>query len=110
MHILLSNLLKKRGIPNTDALSKEEKEWFEEKEKILALSDEVTVKDFIKFCQSQLNIIEDQWKNLDNSTQKNERLIILHTVYSTILKATTASRVERELLEDHLTQLLHHAS
>ena len=106
MHLLLSKLLQKRGIENVDDLSKEETDWFKEKERILSLPDEVTVGDFKKFCQSQLSSIEEQWKNLDNSPTKNERLIILHTVYSTILKVTTASKTERELLEDHLTQLI----
>ena len=106
MHSLLSKLLLKRGIENVENLSKEEKNWFDEKQRILSQPDEISVEDFKKFCRSQLNIIEEQWKNLDNSAVKNERLVILHTIYSTILKVAEASRVERELLEDHLTQLI----
>ena len=106
MHALLSKLLNKRGIENVEALSKEEKEWFDEKQRILSQPDEITVEDFKRFCRSQLDLIEVQFKNLDNSSQKNEWLIILHTVYSSILKVATASKTERELLEDHLTQLL----
>ena len=107
MHSLLSKLLTKRGIENVEDLSKEEKSWFDEKQRILSQPDEISVDDFKKFCRSQLNIIEEQWRNLDNAAIKNERLVILHTVYSTILKVAEASKIERELLEDHLTQLLH---
>ena len=106
MHLLLSKLLRKRGIESTDNLSKEEKEWFDEKERILSQHDEITVEDFKRFCVGQINLIEEQWKNLDNTTAKNERLITLHTVYNSVLKAIGASKVERELLEDHLNQLL----
>jgi hypothetical protein len=107
MHSLLSKLLTKRGIENIEELDKDEKEWFDQKQRILSQPDEISVEDFKKFCQTQIGIIEDQWKNLDNATLKNERLIILHTVYSTILKVANGSKQERELLEDHLTQLLH---
>ena len=106
MHSLLSKLLTKRGIENEEDLSKEEQDWFKEKERILSLNDEITIEDFKKFCLAQKNIIEDQWNNLDNTTTKNERLIIAHTVYSRILKAVDASKVEREMLEDYLTQLI----
>ena len=108
MHLLLSNLLKKRGI-KVEELSKEEKDWFKEKERILGLPDEVTTKDFEKFCQSQIGVIEDQWKNLDNLSVKNERLIIIHTVYKTILKALTGSKTERQMLEDYLEDLIKNA-
>ena len=106
MHSLLSKLLIKRGIENEKDLSKEEKEWFSEKERILSLKDEVSSEDIKKFCETQVKVIEDQWKNLDNTVTKNERLILVHTVYSTLLKAISASKVERELLEDYLTQLI----
>ena len=106
MHSLLSKLLIKRGIENEKDLSKEEKEWFSEKERILSLKDEVSSEDIKKFCQTQIGIIEDQWKNLDNTTLKNERLIMIHTIYSTLIKAINASKVEREILEDYLTQLI----
>ena len=105
MHILLSKLLQKRGIEKDD-LSTEEKEWFDEKQRILSQPDEISVEDFKKFCQTQIGVIEDQWRNLDNAALKNERLVIFHTVYSTILKVANGSKQERELLEDHLTQLL----
>ena len=105
MHLLLSKLLEKRGIVRED-LSKEEQDWFKEKERILSLNDEITIEDLKKFCQSQKNRIEDQWKNLDNSAIKNERLILVHGVYSTIITALGASKTEREVLEDYLQQLI----
>ena len=106
MHLLLSKLLQKRGIKDIEELSKEEKEWFDVKERILSQPDEITIKDFEKFCKLQLSAVEEQWKNLDNSSQKNERLILLHNVYSSIIKAITASKLERGILEDYLEQLL----
>lgn len=106
MHLLLSKLLQKRNVTVED-LTKEEKEWFDEKQRILSQPDVITLEDFKKFAQGQLDLIETQWRNLDNMALKNERLVILHMVYSTILKVATASRIEREILEDHLTQLLH---
>ena len=106
MHILLSKLLKKRGIENIEDLSQEEVEWFKEKEGIMGLGDEITLKDFDRFCRNQISLVEDQWKNLDNLPRKNERLILLHNVYSAILKTITGSKLERELLEDYLQQLL----
>ena len=107
MHILLSKLLARRGIKDIEELDKDEKAWFDDKQRILGQPDEITIEDFKKFCKTQIGVIEDQWKNLDNSSQKNERLITLHTVYSSILKVATANKMERELLEDHLNQLLH---
>ena len=106
MHFLLARLLKKKGIEDVEELSIDDKQWFEEKQRILSRVDEFTVDSLKKFCRIQLNIIEEQWKNLDNAAIKNERLIMLHTVYSTILKVADASKVERELLEEHLQQLL----
>ena len=106
MHILLSRLLEKRKIKNIEELSTEERTWIEEKQRILSQPDEITLESFSTFCQSQIDSIASQWKNLDNSTQKNERLITLYTVYSTLLKVVTSNKQERELLEDHLQQLL----
>ena len=106
MHSLLSKLLQKRGIENIEDLSKEEKTWFDEKQRVLSQNDEISLEDFRKFCQTQIDLIEGQWKNLDNSKEKNERLIGLFTVYSTLKKIIAAPKGERELLEDYLTQLL----
>lgn len=107
MHILLSKLLHKRGIENIKDLSPEEKDWFDQKQSILSQPEEVKIEDFKKFCESQIGLIEEQWKNLDNSTQKNERLIILHSVYSTIIKAIISPKAERQALEEYLQKLLY---
>ena len=109
MHSLLSKLLLKRGISNVKDLDKDERAWFDERERILSASDDVTIEDLKKFCQTQISSIEESWKNLENTTAKNERLVILHVAYSAILKALSAPKVERELLEDHLNQLIAHA-
>src|SRR3990167_121961 len=105
MHALLSKLLKKRGIATKAELSIEEKENFDRWEKILS-GGEITIEKLSMFCKAQVALIETQWKDLSNSAEKNQRLIIMHTVYTTILRAMTAPEVERASLEDYLTNLL----
>src|SRR3990167_8851749 len=104
MNYLLSKLIKKRGI-NKEGLSKEEKVDFDRWEKILS-EGEVSVEKIAEFCKAQIGLIEIQWKDLNNLNQKNERLIVAHTIYSTILKALTAPEVERANLEEYLTKLI----
>lgn len=105
MYHLLEKLLKKRGIKTLTELSEEESEDFDRWNKVLS-EGEITVEKIIEFCKNQVNLIENQWKNMDNSQAKNERLILLHTVYKTILEAITAPKVEKERLESYLQQLL----
>ena len=105
MHHLLSKLLKKRGIEKVTDLSQSEAEDFDRWNKVLS-EGEVTVKKIEDFCRNQISFIETQWKNLDNSTQKNERLIALHTVYSSILSAIQAPLDSREKIERFLKELL----
>ena len=105
MHLLLTKLLTKRGIKDKENLSTEEKKDFERWEKILS-GGEVTVEKISRFCEAQIQAIETQWKNLDNDTKKNERLTMLHVVYSTIKKAINAPQVERVTFEEYLNQLI----
>ena len=105
MHILLEKLLLKRGIKDKDELSKEERGWFDSREKILS-GGEMTLEKVTKFCEVQLSKIEAQWKNLDNPPLHNERLIIAHNVYSTLVKVINAPDPERSSLEEYLTTLI----
>lgn len=104
MHALLSNLLSKRNITKDD-LSKEESQDFARWEGILS-GGEVTLEKIQLFSQGQIGAIEANWKNLDNTVQKNERLIVMHSVYKAILGAMTSSEVERASLEKYLTNLI----
>jgi len=105
MHNLLTKLLQKRRIKDITELSKEEKADVDKWQKILS-EEEITVDKIVAFCKAQIKIIETNWKNLDNQSTKNERLIVLHTVYSTLIEVIGAPKIERETLEKYLNDLL----
>ncbi len=104
MNHKLQKLLDKRGVEITE-LSSQEKEQFDRWHKVLS-EGEISVDKIKQFCDIQIKSIQEQWKNLDNDSKKNERLILLHTVYSTLLNLINAPQVEREALELYLNQLL----
>ena len=103
MNNLLSRLLTKRKITKEE-LSEEEKKDFERWENIL--SGEISVEKISEFCKAQKDIIENQWKDFGNEPMKNERLIIAHTIYSTIIKTINSPEVERKSLENYLNELI----
>lgn len=105
MHILLEKLLRKQKIESLSELRPEEQEVYDNWERILS-QGEVTVDKIAAFCQSQIGIIETKWNDLDNTNSKNDRLILLHTVYRAILNMIKAPVAERENLEKYLNQLL----
>ena len=104
MHILLSKLLDKRKIKHEEP-SPEEKSDFDRWEKILS-SGEITVKKIEESCRNQLVSIDAQMRSVDNSTQKNERLICLHSVYSAIIGLLSGPEAEKQALERYLSDLL----
>ena len=104
MHPLLVKLLNKRKVKKEE-LSPDELADFGRWEKILE-GGEVTIEKVGEFCKAQISAVEAQWKDLDNDPKKNERLIIAHTIYSTILKALTAPEAERSALESYLNKLI----
>lgn len=102
---LLSRILEKRGIKSADELSSDEKADFQRWKGILS-GGEVTLDKVVEFCTAQKSLIETQWENKDNSKEKNERLIIAHTIYSKICKVITSPQAEKEALERYLESLL----
>lgn len=104
MHTLLQQLLQKRNV-NPKEMSPEEKQTFDVWESKLQ-GESMSLDKLQDFCRAQIGAIESQWENMDNSEKKNERLIILHTVYHKILKAITADERERVELEKYLTELI----
>ena len=104
MHTLLEKLLGKRNIKQEE-LSNEEKPIFDKWNKVLS-NEQITVSKIKEFCQTQKDLIESQWSNLDNSSQKNDRLVLMHTIYSKLARATEADKTERESLERYLNQLI----
>ena len=105
MHGLLSKLLQKRGIDNINDLDKEEKQTWNEWEKILS-KEELSIEDIKQFCNSQLGVIKGKWSNLDTDTDKKKDLIPYFVVYSTLLQAIDSPRSVRESLEKQLNQLI----
>ena len=104
MHNLLSKYFEKKKIDVVN-LTTEEKETFDSWESILAPGD-LTVEKIAEFCGQQEKLIKAQLKNLDNSTEKNERLILLMTVWSAVQDLINAPDRERESMELFLQQLI----
>jgi len=102
---LLSRLLEKRGIKDRSELAGEEREQFNRWQGILSGGD-ITVDKIKEFCETQKSIIDTQFENKDNSVQKNERLIVAHTIYSKLIRLITAPQSEKEALEKYLEALL----
>lgn len=106
MHRLLEKLLLKRGIKEIKDLD------IETGEKVLyeRLNQDLSKKidlDYIKgFCEKNLKNVQGQMRSLDNSNQKNERLILLQNVYSAILEVINSSPVERINAEKEIEDLL----
>lgn len=105
MHGLIEKLLNKRGIKHPDQLDKEEKQTFENWQLVLN-KEELTTKDIIAFCRSQLSIIENRWKDLETPNIKKAELIPYHTVYKNLIAAIESPKAAREALEINLTQML----
>ena len=104
MHTLLQRLLQKRNVDPKE-LSPEEKQDFDRWESKLQGKD-MSVETIVGYCKAQLSSIEALWENLDNSREKNERLILLHTVYSKLIHMVEANEKEREQLEKYLDELI----
>lgn len=107
MKNLISRLLEKRGVKDVSELAPEERADVERWTAILS-TGEITVDKLTEFCKNKVKLIEGEWKNLDNSERKNERLIAYHSVYKTLLDIITgdAGKSEREALERYLNDLI----
>lgn len=105
MHNLLEKLLNKRGIKSHDELDKEEKQSFENWQLVLN-KEELSTKDIVAFCRSQVSVIENKWKDLETTNVKKAELIPYHTVYKLMLSAIESPRTAREAVEMHLNQLI----
>lgn len=105
MYDILTKLLRKRGIDSLDQLDKEEKQTFENWQKILS-KEELTLEDVKHFCQTQCEIIKGKWSNYDLENAKKAELIPYFTVYNTLLAAIDSPKSARSQLEQHLNQLV----
>ncbi len=111
---ILDKFLQKMGVksaseldntPNTDG-SPTERESFERMKAVLD-KPELTLDDLKIFCQVQIGIIEQRWKDLTLENIKKAELIPYHTVYKTLEQVLNAPKAEREQLENHLNNLIH---
>ncbi len=102
---ILQKYLHKLGIKDILDLKEDEKKDFDRWERILTEGN-ITVDKILDFCSAQVKIIETQFKNLDNTANKNERLILLHTIYNTLITLIKSPEAERENLEKYLNTLL----
>lgn len=102
---ILETIFQKKGIKSVNDLSQEERETFENYQKILD-KDELTIEDFKKFLQQQISIIETRWKDLELSAQRKGELVPYHTAYRTLLQAIDAPKMEKIQLENLLNSML----
>lgn len=105
MHGLLTKLLRKRGIESIEELDAEEVKTFQEWQAVLS-KEELTIKDIKDFCQTQVDMIENKWTDLNLEQTKKAELIPYHTVYKTLLRAIDSPKAIREALEKNLIQLI----
>jgi hypothetical protein len=105
MHILLEKLFKKRGIEKVEDLSSEEKAQFDSWHRVLT-NEPVTIPKLKEFLASQKSLIEAEFGEISNSSQKNDRLVLQHAIYSKLLRVIDADKLERESLEKYLTNLI----
>lgn len=112
MNKFIAKLFEKRGIKGFDELddsklpdgSLSEKATFQQWEKTLS-KQELTLEDVKTFCNAQVQIIENKWKDFGVANERKAELIPYHTVYKTLLLAIESPKVERALLEQQLEQL-----
>lgn len=104
MHNLLQRLLKKRGLDSITQLDEFEKQDFERWQGILS-EGEITVQKIQEFCKKQIKIIEGQWRDLDNTKEKNDKLITQHIIYKTLLELIESQGIQKENLEKYLEEL-----
>ena len=102
---ILDKFLKKKGIKDPSDLSEEEKATYEGWKKILS-KEELTTGDIREFCQTQIDMIENKWTDLEKDNSKKAELIPYHTVYRLLLSVINSPKVEREQLENQLEALL----
>lgn len=106
MHPLLEKYLDKKSIASIDQLDADEKATLKQWEVTLK-GKEVTVADVVDFCQVQLGFIERQFDNLDTPAGRNDRLVLMHSLYRKICTLLTAPQKERAALEAKLTDMIY---
>lgn len=104
MKDIIHRILNKRGL-KLEELSVEEKETYETWNAVLS-KDQLTTEDIKNFCQSQVDVIEGKWADLNVEQSKKAEMIPYHTVYNLLLKVIDSPKEARNALEKNLQQLL----
>lgn len=105
MHHSIERLLQKRGIKSVEELSQEEKAQFDTWQKVLT-TEKVTLPSIAAFLNVQKSLLEVQFSDLNNSDQKNSRLVLQHAIYAKLLRFLESEKAERETLEKYLNDLI----
>lgn len=87
-------------------MDKDEKETFDRWDFILSSEGDFTVEKLEEFCGKQIEIIEEQFTNPDNSDKKDIYLKACLAVYSALRKMIHTPQAERQALEKYLLQLI----
>lgn len=67
--------------------------------------EKLEIADIKEFCEVQVKVIEKQWENLDNTKEKDNKLINQHVIYKKLLELIEAPSRERETLIRYLESL-----
>lgn len=102
---ILQKLLEKRGIKDIKELDDEERKQYKQWNEILS-KETLTIKDIETFCQSQVDVIEGKWQDLNLDQRKKAEFIPYHTVYKLLLNAINSPKAVREQLEAQLNNLI----
>lgn len=103
---LVARWLEKIGVkdPAKD-LSVEEKATLETWKKILS-GGEMSVDRIKQFCEYQISLIENQFRDPAKSDREKANLTMIHSVYSSIRTMIVSPAAERESLEKYLNTLI----
>lgn len=98
--------LERLGVKDpTTELNAEEKATLENWRKILS-EGELTLEKVQEFCEYQITIIENQFRDPSKSDREKANLTLVHSVYSSIRVLILSPKAERESLENYLNSLI----
>ncbi len=105
MHFLIQRLIEKWGYKEIIEVPIEERSQLLEYQDVLN-KEKVEMEDILKFCKDQKAIVEKQFRNFDNSQQKNERLQAALAFYGSLIDFIEGPMVGREYTVRFLENLI----
>lgn len=106
---LITKLFEMKGIKTIADLKPEEKAEYDRWQLIMD-GAEMTVEKIKAFCKAQVNVLEEQFANPENTDKKDAYLKASLHIYATLLKVIEAPEKERADLERHLVALINQKS